>query len=67
MTKYLEAKTYFTDLSDKGIVQADELFEEAENVRSYLGDIAYARFIINCYEDLFTVQIPNIQKGTING
>jgi hypothetical protein len=67
MTKYLEAKTYFIELSNKGIVQADELFEEADNIRLHLGDIAYARFIINCYEDLITVQIPNIQKGTING
>ena len=44
MSKYLEAKTYFRDLSNKGIAQADELFEEAEQIRSSLGDIAYAKY-----------------------
>jgi len=63
MSKYLEAKTYFRDLSNKGIAQADELFEEAEQIRSSLGDIAYAHFIMNCYDDLFNVQLPNIKNN----
>jgi len=63
MTKYTEAKTYFTELSNQGVTQATELFEEAEEIRKSLGDIAYAHFIINCYEDLFNVQLPNIQNS----
>ena len=52
-----------TDRLDLLIQRADELFDEAEQIRSSLGDIAYAHFIMNCYDDLFNVQLPNIKNN----
>jgi len=62
MTKYLEAKAYFTTMSDNGVKEATNLFKEAEEIRDALGDIAYAHFIINCYDELFNIQLPKIQN-----
>ena len=63
MTRYSEAKTYFLTMENRGITQASDLFREAEEVRKELGDIAYARFIINCYEELINNQLPLIQNS----
>jgi len=63
MTKYSEAKSYFLAMENRGVTQATDLFIEAESIREILGDIAYARFIINCYEDLINIQLPLIQNS----
>lgn len=62
MTRYGEAKAYFTTMSNNGVVEATNLFSEADDIRAVLGDIAAARFIINCYDELLNVQLPKIQN-----